>query len=205
MKYCTKCGAVCSDDTVFCGECGTPFPETDTTQNYNQENIPPNNFGNSYSYNMQGQTNDSYSYNNMPGQTGNSYSYNNTQGQTGGYGNNASFQPPRPYIAPRSIVMCIILSIITCGIYSIYWMIKMNDEINMLAGDTQAPSGGMVFLLSIITCGIYSFYWLYKMGEKCDWLKRINGNSNILFLLLALFGFSIVCYCLIQDTINKIV
>ena len=33
-----------------------------------------------------------------------------------------------------SIPVAVILSIITCGIYGIYWMIKMNDEINQLAG-----------------------------------------------------------------------
>lgn len=207
MKYCTKCGAVCSDEMAFCSECGAPLPDAGTaaTQNPNQNNVPPHDYGNAYSYNnMQGQTGGSYGYHNAQGQSDNSYGYNYTQGQPGGYANNG-YQPPRPYIAPRGIAMCIILSIVTCGIYSIYWMIKMNDEINILTGDTQAPSGGMVFLLSLITCGIYGFYWLYKMGDKCDRLKGINGNSSILYLLLALFGLSIVSYCLIQDTINKLV
>ena len=28
----------------------------------------------------------------------------------------------------RSIVLCIIFTIITCGIYGIYWMIVLNDD-----------------------------------------------------------------------------
>ena len=98
-----------------------------------------------------------------------------------------------------------ILSIVTCGIYGIYWLIKLNDEINILANDPGATSGGIVFLLSIVTCGIYLFYWLYKMGEKCDRIKGTSSSSGILYLILGIVGFSIISYCLMQDTINKAV
>ena len=108
-------------------------------------------------------------------------------------------------IAKRSIATAIILSIVTCGIYSIYWMIKLNDEINELAGDTQATSGGMVFLLSLVTCGIYGLYWMYKLGEMCDVIKQTSSSTGIIYLVLSLFGFGIVSYCLMQDTINKAV
>lgn len=106
-------------------------------------------------------------------------------------------------ITPRSIPLCIILSIVTCGIYGIYWMLKLNDEINLLCGDTNAASGALVVIFSLITCGIYGFYWMYKMGEKCDFIKGVQGSSGILYLLLGIFGLSIVDFCLIQDTINK--
>lgn len=105
----------------------------------------------------------------------------------------------------RNIVLSIIFTIITCGFYSIYWMIKMNDEVNELAGETGATSGGMVFLFSLITCGIYSLYWLYKMGERCDKIKQQQGSTGILYLILGIFNLSIISYCLIQDTINKAV
>lgn len=137
-------------------------------------------------------------------QTQNTYEYENQNtygdpnGQPGGYVN-----PVVHRIEPRSIAVAVILSIVTCGIYSIYWMIKLNDEVNELAGEYQATTGGMVFLFTLITCGIYGLYWLYKMGERCDMIKRTEGSSGILFLLLGIFGFSIISYCLIQDTINK--
>lgn len=112
-------------------------------------------------------------------------------------------QPRYPGIVPRNIALCILFTFITCGIYGIYWMIKMNDEINDLAGEPDATSGGMVFLFSIITCGIYGFYWMYKMGERSDRIRGVNGNSGLLYLLLSIVGLSIVSYCLMQDTINK--
>lgn len=132
--------------------------------------------------------------------------YNNTQqySNTSNYGP-GNYSASRFGIAPRSIPLCIIFSLITCGIYGIYWMIKLNDEVNIVSGEPYATSGGMVFLFSIITCWIYSLYWLYKMGERCDRIKGMNGSSGILYLILGLVGFSIISYCLIQDTLNKAV
>ena len=107
----------------------------------------------------------------------------------------------------RNIVVSIILSIVTCGIYGIIWMIKLNDELNALANKQGATSGGMVFLLTLITCGIYGWFWFYKMGENVDAIKNSRGeassNSPIIYLVLGLFGLGIVNYCLMQDTINK--
>lgn len=109
----------------------------------------------------------------------------------------------------REIALCIVLTIITCGIYGIYWIIMINNEINVAVNDQAAPSGGLVVVLSLITCGIYGLYWLYKMGEKCDYIKSSrnipSSSSNVLFLILGIFGLTIVAYALIQDTINKYV
>ncbi len=109
----------------------------------------------------------------------------------------------------REIALSIVFTIITCGIYGIYWVIMLNNEINIAVNDQEAPSGGLVVVLSIITCGIYGWYWLYKMGEKCDYIKTSrnvpSSSSNVLFLVLGIVGFPIVAYALIQDTINKYV
>ncbi len=106
-------------------------------------------------------------------------------------------------IEERSIVVCILLSLVTCGIYSYYWVYKLNEEINQLSGE-QGTSGGMVILFDIITCGIYSWYWMYRMGERVDIMKRDpNGSSNIIYLVLGIFDLGIVSLCLMQDSINK--
>ena len=182
MKYCPNCGAQCPDGTTFCSNCGAslqggPQPDTNNTQN------------NSWNAGQ----------NRIPGII--IHAALDCNQNTNG----AGYNYPNPGITPRSIPVCVILSIITCGIYGIYWMIKLNDEINLLAGEPGATSGGMVFLFSIITCGIYGLYWQYKMGEKCDRIKRTSGSSGILYLILAIVGFGIISYCLMQDTINKAV
>lgn len=107
----------------------------------------------------------------------------------------------------RDLVVAIILSVVTCGIYGIYWMICLNDDVNKIAQDTGAMSGGVVFLLSLVTCGIYSWVWMYQMGTKLDDAEISYGRSSqsrgILYLVLSLFGFGIVSYALMQDTVNK--
>lgn len=106
----------------------------------------------------------------------------------------------------RNIVVCILLSLITCGIYGIYWFIVMTDESNMVS-DEQTASGGMAFLFTIITCGIYFYYWNYKMGQKLHQAgQKYNkpiGDNSIVYLLLSIFGLSIVNYCIIQSDLNR--
>lgn len=106
-------------------------------------------------------------------------------------------------VTNRNIVLCIILSLVTCGIYGIYWFICIsNDMCELVSDDGYEVSGGMAFLLTLVTCGIYGFYWAYKMGCKMDRIKG-DGTFSILFLLLQIFGLGIVNYCIMQSEINN--
>ena len=53
-------------------------------------------------------------------------------------------------VQQRNIALCIVLTIVTCCLYGLYWMVCLNDETNRLA-NTEGTSGGMVIVLSIIT------------------------------------------------------
>ena len=107
-------------------------------------------------------------------------------------------------VAPRSIPISIILSFVTCGIYMLYWIYRLNDEINELAQDETAPGGGLVIILTVLTCGIYGLYWYYRMGEKCDYIAQTHTSNNILYLVLGIFGLGIVSIALMQDTVNRV-
>lgn len=111
-----------------------------------------------------------------------------------------------PRIKERSILTSILLSIITCGIYGIYWFIVMTDDANFISDEKNA-SGALAFVFSLLTCGIYFLYWSFKMGEKLYKAgKKYNkpiGDNSILYLILPLFGLGIVNYCLIQNDLNK--
>ena len=106
-------------------------------------------------------------------------------------------------IKNRSIPMCVILSIVTVGIYGIYWFIVMTNESNALAPKNATTSGGKAFLLTIVILGIYSIYWNYKLGAKVDEMKGTESNTAILYLIIGLVGFSIINCCLAQSEINK--
>ena len=106
----------------------------------------------------------------------------------------------------RNVVLAIILSLVTCGIYSIYWFIVMTDDANKVSGDNKT-SGAMAFVFSLITCGIYELYWYYQMGKKLytagkNYGKDIADNS-VIYLVLGIFGLGIVSYALIQSDLNK--
>lgn len=107
----------------------------------------------------------------------------------------------------RSIAVCIILSVVTCGIYGIYWMICLANDVNTVSDKPNDTSGGVVFLLSIITCSIYLWYWMYKTGEKLEYAQQKRGlpatNNGVLYLVLSILGLGIVSYCLIQSELNK--
>lgn len=96
----------------------------------------------------------------------------------------------------RNILMYILLSIVTCGIYGIYFWYMYTEDINKVcAGDgNESPNYILVWLLSIVTCGIYGFYWYYKQGNRLQAAApryglnfQENGTSVLLWMLLGSF------------------
>jgi len=110
-------------------------------------------------------------------------------------------------IQQRSLATCIILTIVTCGIYGLYWMAKLNDEINYVTGDQNGQSGVLVVVLNYVTCNLYGIYWAYKSGEKLDafFASRgmATGNRATMYLILE-FIFPIAAWAMMQDTLNKL-
>jgi len=104
-------------------------------------------------------------------------------------------------IQKRSIGLCIVLSIITCGIYGIYWFICLTNELNY-ASRKDGTDGGMSFVLTFITCGIYGYFWAYQQGEKVDRMNEQRSSTALVYLLLQIFGLGIVGYCLMQNELN---
>ena len=107
----------------------------------------------------------------------------------------------------RNIALCIIFSILTCGIYELYWYVCLTDETNTAANEA-GTSGIMALVFTLVTCGIYGLYWAYRCGEKIDQAKLSRGqnasNGGILYLILYIFG-GIISLALIQHELNKLV
>ena len=126
--------------------------------------------------------------------------------------NNTASAPTGGYRAPisrRSIAVSIVLSIVTCGIYTLYWLYCLVTDLNTASGEVEDTSGGLVILLSIVTCSIYQLYWFYKAGAKVNKICYLDGrpqdsSAGILYLILSLFGFGIVSMALIQNELNKV-
>lgn len=108
----------------------------------------------------------------------------------------------------RSVGLSIVLSIVTCGIYAIYWFITLTNDVREASKDETMPSGGIAFLLTLVTCGIYGIYWAYRMGKGVALARKNVGmpeaDNSILYLILQIFGFAIINYALIQNELNGI-
>ena len=111
-------------------------------------------------------------------------------------------------IQKRNIAVCVILSIVTFGIYGIYWFVCLHNDTNTAAGDTTDLSAVAAFLLTIVTCGIYGIYWMYKRGKQIEQAQKNRNvqasDSAVLYLILTIVGLSIVAMILCQLELNKI-
>lgn len=104
----------------------------------------------------------------------------------------------------RSVAMCVVLTILTCGIYGWYWMYCIHEDVQEVSGNPLQTGGGMVIVLTLVTCGIYGVYWAYTMGRLLDEARGTpGGNQSIAYLLLSLFGLDIIALALMQNELNR--
>ncbi|MDE7218466.1 MAG: DUF4234 domain-containing protein, partial [Oscillospiraceae bacterium] len=70
--------------------------------------------------------------------------------------------------ADRSLIAYILLTFITCGFYSWYFIYALARDVNAAcAGDGKSTAGLIkLVLLSMITCGFYGLYWYYALGNR---------------------------------------
>ena len=101
--------------------------------------------------------------------------------------------------------MCILLSIITCGIYGIYWMYLLVKNTRSIQKNTDHCKGEMLCLIFV---PFYSLYWWYTRGEKVrQGFAEHDYNATgggVVYLVLAIFGLSIVSMAIMQSDFNSL-
>ena len=73
----------------------------------------------------------------------------------------------------RNPALCIIFSIITFGIYGIYWFIKINNDANELANPPKKTSGGVAFLLTPLRSAFTASTGPTKWANS--WIRRLSS------------------------------
>lgn len=188
--FCGNCGTQIPDNSQFCPNCGA------------STGAPAGNAA------PQGQWQ-------QPAQPAYRQPYQ-AQGQY--YGQAAMQQPPqayansRPLKDDRSLALYIVLSIVTCGIYSWWFIHSMAEDLNVACeGDgEETPGLAQYILLSLITCGIYNIWWIYKVGNRLSanaprYGMRFQENGTTLLmwyivgLLVCGIGSFVAIYMMIKN------
>lgn len=95
----------------------------------------------------------------------------------------------------RSVVMVIVLSIITFGIYALVWQVKTKNEMNKCGADI--PTAWLLIV------PIANIYWMWKYCGGVEHVTRGKMSQVISFLLLFLLG--VIGMAIIQNEFNKAV
>lgn len=119
-------------------------------------------------------------------------------------------------IKQRSFGIYLLLSIITCGIYSIIFWYQYTEDINEICrGDGhESPNYIIVILLNIITCGIYGYIWYYSQANRLQASANkygisIQGDGTIvlLWMILGVLLFGIgpfIAFYILINNMNQV-
>jgi hypothetical protein len=105
------------------------------------------------------------------------------------------------------VPVCIILTVVTCGIYGLWYMYSLTNSLAEEYRDRPYRSGALVVVFAIITGGIYNIYWWYVTGQDIyDVLSRRGfqyaKDNSVIYLILDIFGLDLINIGLVQNDIN---
>lgn len=106
----------------------------------------------------------------------------------------------RPIKDDRSFLKLLLLSIITLGIYEIWYLHHWTKDINTLCKDDGKNNEGVLLyiLFTLLTCGLFPIFWWFKAADR---LARaavresvavdISGGKVLGFCILGMFTYGI--------------
>lgn len=108
-------------------------------------------------------------------------------------------------INKRNTAKCILLSIITLGIYGIYWLYLLVKNIRSIQKNTASCTGEMLCLIFV---PFYSLYWWYTKGEitkqEFNQYNYASIGNGIIYLIFAILGLNIVSMAIMQSDFNSL-
>ncbi len=108
----------------------------------------------------------------------------------------------------RSPAWVLVLSIITCGIYHVYWYFATLGEMRDAGHSPTGNSPWLDFLLAIVTLGLYGFYVDYRIGKQIVDMQAALGlrenDTAIIAVVLDIVGLGVVASALQQSELNRV-
>lgn len=97
----------------------------------------------------------------------------------------------------RSVVMVIVLTLITFGIYGIVWFVKTKNEMN--------SQGANIPTAWLMIVPIVNLYWMWKYSGGVEHVTRGKTSQVMAFILLLVVNqFFFIGTAIIQDAFNKV-
>ncbi len=107
----------------------------------------------------------------------------------------------------RDPLMVLILGLLTCGIYAVYWVYKTSSEIRDALGRADV-NPVLDTVLTILTCFIWLIYLSYKYPQLLLQLQERAGQPrndiSLVSLILAIVGLTPISLYMIQSELNKV-
>lgn len=105
----------------------------------------------------------------------------------------------------RKIGICVLLSIVTFGIYQIYWEYLLVKNTRAIQKDDSSCTGEMLCLVFV---PFYSLFWWFTRGKIVKDKFAEHGYSaignEIAYLILSIFGLAIVSMAIMQNDFNSL-
>jgi hypothetical protein len=123
--------------------------------------------------------------------------------------------PPAPApgtIQQRNSVVVLLLSIVTCWFYFLYWVYQTSSELKQATGDPDI-NPVLDLVLSFVTCSLWGYYVLYRDAQK---LHRMlvgvdpghqDQSQTVLILCVASLFVGVtapVALYLVQEDFNRL-
>lgn len=107
----------------------------------------------------------------------------------------------------RGVFLSILFSILTCGIYTYFWIGSLSNDISDCLGEQRDGTKDVV--LTFITCGLYLFYWNYKTAKRMVNVQEKYGirasDNSVLYLLISFVGLIIIPLWIMQSNMNEVI
>ena len=107
-------------------------------------------------------------------------------------------------VSRRDIGICAALSIMSFGLYFIYWLYLLVRNTRVIKKDDSSFMGEFLCLIFV---PFYNLYWWYTRGKRMreEFSRQgINANGNeVIYLILGIFGLSIVSAAIMQNDFNQ--
>lgn len=118
-------------------------------------------------------------------------------------------------VKDTSPALVLVLAIVTCGLYLIYWYYSVYSDLKQLDGRTPTGNAYFVdFLLMIVTCGIWGIYVDYRISQQLNELQERAGlqanDTTALVIILDVAAYVTIAFTYMissaiqQDQLNKV-